>query len=382
MRLKKMFQPGMGLLSVLFAGSLGLSLMLTGFADNTMLLRTVPLDVSGYSEAKDLDQNVKTADSTLNLLSTTKPLLVHMEGLRRAYMAFGSSTDETQKLLTALKERYMADPEDANKYFDYGYAQLTMAWDKNGLFFLRKANDKLASPYTSLAYGLAQIDVDLLIEKASPDVLTTRKMDAIYKLKDALTYNKDDMLSGIWNSYIHTLEGVKGYSAFDSLRAEDVSTVYVPYGSDTLGQNLGAQFLAVETPPTPKTASTASAASVSAPDPVEESCSFTTYPVSSTGLAQTKTLDLLHNNQSEALNFYGLAGQNQPYLVQVVSSDNKLIGQFTSYKAPYIAEDLDGDGKYELVVRQYDKDPYHPLSVYRWNGHCFGQDKKVASYFQ
>jgi hypothetical protein len=363
--------------SVLLAGSVLLAMGQAARAEEeAILLRTVVMEVSGYTEAEEMDQKVQTADSTLEYLNTATPLLVHMEAIRRAYGIYGQNAEEKQKLLSSLKDRYLAEADNANKFFDYGYAQLVMDMNKNGLFFLRKANDKLQSPYTSLAYGLAQIDVDLRIENAKPDELTTRKMDAVYKLKDALAFEKEDRLPGIWPSYLHIMEGVKTFSAYDSARTEDVTTLFVPYNFNT-GDSSGGQFLAMaeggdEQTPESTTVSTTD---------VEATCDFGNVTVNWANLSQSKAMDLLHDGKSASINFF-TTQPGKPYQVVVMSGESIKIAQFESYTAPYIAEDIEGDGKYELVVRQFDKDPYHPLAVYRWNGTCYAQDKKVASYFK
>ncbi len=371
-----------GLFSLILAGTLAVSFQLNSFASDdtsSMLLRTVPLDVSSYSQAATLDQSVQTADSTLKLIDSTKPLLLHMEALRRAYAAFGQNQAENDKLMAALKTRYLSDPNDANKFFDYGYAQLVMQADKNGLFFLRKANDKLESPYTSLAYGLAQIDADKVFEHASPDMMTDRKLDVTYKFQDALNYNKQDLLPGVWPSYINIMKALTSYPAFNSLRQEDVSTLYVPYGSTSMNtQAKGDQLLSLEVA---DNNSDSPAMNDSHPPEVSSTCNFSATPPDWKALAQSISWDLNNNGQSESIDFFKTE-PGKPYQVEVMAGKNNVVGEFTSYKAPYIAEDLDNDGKFELVVREFKEDPYHPVYVYRWNGKCFAEDQSVAAYFK
>lgn len=381
------------LVSAFLAGSVGLALQWACFAseDASLLLRTVPLAVTGYPDAEGLDQNVLTAESTLQFINSTTPLIVHMEALRQAYHTFGNNDQEREHLLKSLKERYMNDSQNPHKYFDYGYAQLVMEFNKNGLFFLRKANDALAIPDTSLAYGLAQIDIDRHIEQAAPDLLTTRKMDVGYRLKDALVFNKEDRRPGIWPSYINILEGLKDYSAFDSLRNEDVTVIYVPPGNISLNRKPKEEsnnaLLAMETsadensnPSSVLPEEEVSSDSASASE-IETSCQFSTNSPNWTALALSKGLDLNSDGKPESINFF-VTTDGAPYQVRVLDSSNQVIGEFTSYKAPYIMEDLENDGEYELVVRQFDKEPYHPLYVYRWNGQCYGEDKRITAFFQ
>ena len=74
-------------------------------AEDALLVRSVPLEVSSYTEAATMDTSVKDAAGTVEYLQSTKPLLVHMEALRRAYANFGSNDDEHKKLMKALKDR-------------------------------------------------------------------------------------------------------------------------------------------------------------------------------------------------------------------------------------------------------------------------------------
>jgi hypothetical protein len=342
------------------------------------------MEVARYPEAATLDTHLTTPQATVSLLDTTKPLLVHMEILRRAYATLGQNPADRQMVLKLLKDRYMAKPTLAERYFDYGYAQLVMDGNKNGLFFLRKANDTLASPFTSLAYAIAQIDVDRDIEHATPDALTTRKMDAVYKLKDALMFNREDRLPGVWPSYVHVLQALADYPAFSSLQTEDVTTLLVPVGNLSLnrqstGVSEGSAFLAMLNQPAdpPKT----SASEPLPPDIASCTCSGSSAVTTRSRLAYSKSFDLNNDTTLESVNFYTGAAAQSPYQVEVYSHDSRLVGQFASYKAPYIIEDLEGDGKYELVVRQFDKDLYHPLYVYRWNGQCYGEDQRISAYF-
>lgn len=364
------------------AATLTLSAVMPVFSQSPMLLRTIPFEVSGYSEAATLDQDTLNAEATYALLENSSPLIIHMEALRRAYEHYGTNTDERDKLLKLLKERYIGDQNNPVKFFDYGYAQLVLEGNKNGLFFLRKANDKISSPYTSLAYGIAQADIDILTENAAPDSLTTRKMDVTYKLKDALVFNKDDRLPGIWPSYVRILEGLKQYPAYDSLQAEDVTTIYVPYGIASLSREATAhQFLAISSPYESSDEQAVKEEPATPVVEVEATCPAESALPSWNSLTHSKSVDLDNDGSPESINFFQVPSSKE-YAVKVLNVQNKIIGSFASYKAPYIVEDIDGDGKFELVVRQFDKDPYHPLYVYRWNGNCYAKDKAIASFFE
>ncbi len=386
MRIRNLFGMKQRVLSAALASTLALAAIApAGFAqdNSTMLLRTLPIEISAYPEAADLDMKLQGADSTYQAITTTAPMLVRMEAIRRAYHNFGQNMAERDKLLKVLKDRYMQEPNNAEKFFDYGYAQLVMEGNKNGLFFLRKANDKIQSPYTNLAYGMAQIDIDRLIENAPVEELTTRKMDVVYKLKDALTLNRTDRLPGIWPTYVRILEGIKDYPAYTSFINEDTSMIYVPYGTTSLSRDSGGnQFMAYDSTTSAIGAdepNLSSAPSGPSPD-IEQTCTLSNENINWGHLAFAKSVDLDNNGTTETLNFFSPNGKD-PYKVRVMNANKQVIGEFVSHKGPYITEDLEGDGQFELVVRQFDKDPYHPLYVYRWNGKCYAKDKTVASYF-
>ncbi len=353
----------------------------TTVTEKPMLLRTVPLEVSSVPQAEGLDQAVQTADGTYEFMTSTDSLLLHMETLRRAYAAYGQIPEERAKLMKALKARYLTNENDPIKFFDYGYAQLVMEANKNGLFFLRKANDKIGSPYTSLAYGLAQVDTDIIFENAPPDAMTTRKMDVGYKLKDALIFNRDDMKPGVWPSYVRILEGLKPYEAYSSLINEDVTTIYVPYGATSSSPNSALMALSMADGNTVESDQSTTTAT-SRPPEVAQTCSFSSTPVNWNQLKTSKSLDLDQDGTTDSINFFLTGTPNAPYEVRILNGKNQVIGELKSHKGPHITEDIDGDGKMEIVVRQFDKDPYHPIYVYRWNGSCYAEDKQVSAYFK
>jgi hypothetical protein len=54
---------------------------------------------------------------------------------------------------------------------------------------------------------------------------------------------------------------------------------------------------------------------------------------------------------------------------------------FETY-ANRLVEDLDGDGTFEIVARQYKQDPYNPVIVYRYTPCGFELDKKIFNAFR
>lgn len=347
-------------------------------SDDAMLIRSIPLVISGYAGAAGIPEAAKTPEGVISVLEATSSLLPHMEVIRQAHTCAGQSPEAKLTLLTSLKDRYLKDQDNPAKFFDYGYAQLVLEGNKNGLFFLRKANDRLNTPATSLAYGMAQIDVDRLHEKGQPSELTTRKMDAGYKLKDALILNRVQKMPGIWPTYVQIMASLKDFTAFESLRNEDVSSIYVPAGNTSLSRSLpsaASAFLAMPTAQADTEVPATMSSGVIAP------CKASYSTPTQAALAYTKKVDILNNGELSTVNFYK-SQTDSLYLVQVQDAKNKVVGEFTSYKAPYIMEDLDGDNQFELVVRQFEREPLHPVYVYRWSGACFGEDTGISAYFK
>ena len=476
----------------------------------------------------ELFQKITTPQATSNFLMNERNLLGHMEAIRQAYWLYGrNDTIQSTALLNNLKKRYMNNQNDPIAYFDYGYAQLVNEGNKNGLFFLRKANDSLASSVTSLAYGLAEIDGDLVFENADRNVVTPRKMDVGYRLTDALTWNKTQKIPGIWPTFVSIRNIIRDYPGFDRFAHEDFSLIYIPNGkvslaksgfrlftnpviqeaqskqsvkadrvsnkisqpdtstsesissptpktvqkiastkptnnkpngimrffgigpkdvtpipelspivkADNLGQVVaGPQYQnkitalpaeeaqhtesnipwtiqqpqesmssniyapeRVELNPQPETNTSApvnpmnhnniflaTTAEHTAPAEVslQQQCEFPDMHLEPKSMKYAVVIQLQGHEPPEAVEFYNTNPEKSPYDVRVLNASKHVIGQFTSSKAPFIMEDLNKDGVYELVVRQYFVDPYHPVIVYNWNGSCYSADTSVKQYFE
>jgi hypothetical protein len=76
-------------------------------------------------------------------------------------------------------------------------------------------------------------------------------------------------------------------------------------------------------------------------------------------------------------------GTNEPglYRVRVTSSSGQPMLSFKTYARNSIVEDLDGDGNFEIVARQYSQDPLNPVLVYRHTPCGFELDKKITDNF-
>jgi hypothetical protein len=88
----------------------------------------------------------------------------------------------------------------------------------------------------------------------------------------------------------------------------------------------------------------------------------------------------LGNGESAVLQFYttdtpGLAR------VRVTGTYGQPMLSFETYSNNRIVEDLEGDGTFEIVARQYKQDPYNPVMVYRYTPCGFELDKKIFKAF-
>lgn len=414
----------------------GVSLAESLTSSPVSLLRDVPLKVDSYTDIlADTPARLSTASEILQVINNTPNLLIHMELLRRGYHELSEA--EQSRLMERLEERHQDSDKDMIMAFDYGYGQLVYLNNKSGLYFLRKANDTFESQFTSLAYGMAQVDTDLNLENMTPSQMTTRKLDAIYKLGDSVKLDAARHQSGFWPSFIGVIERIKHVEAYKNFSNRDFSLAYVPYGSITIKYNTAAntnkpvaltttQHVAANNPTEPEitetelpsigrliqpeaslqckadlslgddavertTLSSGQTATVvrayaarvmsAAPSALLPSQSGLTPEIEQAG----KTLLMERTFQVDGVNttlrFYPGTAENQ-YQVQV-ETDGKAPFTFDSYVMPGILEDLDRDGQFEIVVRQYRHEPLKPVLVYRYYPSCgFQQDEAVVRQFE
>lgn len=337
------------------------------------LLRSVPLEISAYEVEAGIPPTLSDAAQVLDLLNGNRNLLVHMEVIRRAYTDL--PPEERQKLLEELFGRYQALDDDAVRFFDHGYAQLVFEENQTGLFFLRKANDAIKDQFSSLAYAMAQAEADLNHENRAPDEMTTRKMDVMYKLKDAAIRDAGASMAGFWPSFVRVTEKLKDFPAYASVKKTDYSVKYVPYGNSVLPLAMsrllgdGGRIDLV------------GASGAGGFQGCEISRNRLTPPDEM--LYTAKHVDLLGTGDTFVVKFFR-TDEADEYRVRVLNPDQQVIGAFTSSVAPYIIEDLEEDGKYEFVIRQHKTDPYHPVVVYRLSddGCAVTKDETVSAYFE
>ncbi|WP_373530986.1 hypothetical protein [Vampirovibrio sp.] len=347
-------------------------------AESIDILRSTPMEVNGYASAKAFPETFTTQDQVIQALNSTPVLLVHMEALRRAYHDLAPG--EHDKLLEAIHKRRLTNEKDLMLGFDHGYAQMVFKQNKTGLFFLRKANDYFKDQFSALAYAMAQVEADINLENSTPEITTTRKMDATFKLGDAVIRDAMNHQPGFWPSYIQVIAKMKPMPAYKSFSHRDFSLTYVPYGdSVTSLQGVSTSSL----PLSSADATTGSLTDV----PLGNTCSpdeaspleTSSQPISGASVAQQSAI---FNGKAALIQFFPSPEPKQ-YHVRVTGNDGQPMATFTANTIPRrIVEDLDKDGVYEVVVRQYAENPLMPVIVYRYTPCGLERDQKIHESFQ
>jgi hypothetical protein len=366
------------LLGLPLALALGLACLTSAWAETFDLLRTVPLEIKGYEVSKEFPVTFQTAEQVLKALDSSPVLLVHMEVLRRGYGDLPEP--EKTKLLATLLKRHQQMENDLTRCFDLGYAELVYNNNKTGLFFLRKVNDKLQTQFTSLAYGMAEVEADLNHENASENEMTTRKMDAMYKLGDAVKLDAANHQPGFWPSFMRVLEKIRPLTVYQSFSNRDFTLAYVPYGNQVTPLNEG-QTINIPLKATPEVLASNALKTSCKPNETEAGeASPLVKVVSNTPETPVATRNVSFNGENAVLQ---LLPTETPGLsrVRVTGAYGQPLLSFETY-ANRLVEDLDGDGTFEIVARQYKQDPYNPVIVYRYTPCGFELDKKIFNAFR
>lgn len=339
------------------------------------MLRSIPLEINGYASGRALPDKFTTKEQVIQALNSTPVLLIHMETLRRAY--HDMPITEHDKLLEAIHNRRMTNEKDLMLGFDHGYAQLVFKHNKTGLFFLRKADDFFKDQFSSLAYGMAQVEADLNLEGSTPDVMTTRKLDAIFQLGDAVKRDASKHQPGFWPSYIQVIEKMKPLAAYKSFSNRDFSLVYVPYGNTVVplkGTSTASLPLSKGGNITDSLTDVSLGTTCS---PEATSMEASSRPTGRSVAQQPATF----NGLPALVQFFKTEGSEQ-YHVQVTGPDGKPMANFKASTIPRrVVEDLNGDGLYEIVIRQYDKNPLQPVIVYHYTPCGLELDQAVHESF-
>lgn len=339
------------------------------------LLQQVEIDLSGYLEAKSLPVRLESAAQVVSALEGSRNIALHMEVLRRAAQQLSDS--ERRTLVQAVSLRHKEIPDDVFRYFDTGYAEVLIAGNKTGLFFLRKANDHIKNQFTSLAYAMAQAEVERNIEGGAPDDLTPRKQDVTYKLTDAINRDAEAHMPGFWPAFRAVIQQLRPMGAYTDYTQTDFTQNYLPYGK-----------LPSPTQPTDDTAASTEVHGMVVGEAaslvdVPAACSYPALsaPLPFDRLFRTLTIPLDAQGQTMTAHFF-LVEADQPYRAVILDGDQHPLAEVNTPVAPYIFEDLDDDGTPEIVIRQMAQNPALPLVVYRFEGCGFRADETIAALFQ
>ncbi|MDX2083800.1 MAG: hypothetical protein SFZ03_00225 [Candidatus Melainabacteria bacterium] len=356
------------------------------------LLTSVEIPLEGYPEAAHLPKTLTDPSQTYEWIVNTTHNAVKMELIRRAARDF--SAQQQVQLVEKLHQRHLAAKNDAQKSFDYGYAHAVLDRNKTALFFLRKANDRLNDAFASLAYGMAQAEMELHIEHENPHELTVRKLDVTYKLGDAVLLDVKQHQPGFWPTYVRVMDKLRVIPAYTGFTLRDQSAQYVPYGNRSAG------YVYQQTPDKAAidqaTVRTAFAAeSASPPALVQDVQANPANPLTAcnatTGVPLTSPVDWLQHYLSRGYSAKTGDGvytlhvfrTNTPKQDRVIVTDprHRVVADVQGAGAPHIVEDLDADGTFELVFREFSTKPYAPLRVYRLNDCGYTQDPSLGKVF-
>lgn len=364
-----------GVLGAVALLSVSVGLMGASQAEPVDFLRAVPLEISGYASAKAFPAKFSDSNQVLQALNSTPVLLVHMEALRRAYGDMDAI--EQEKLLTALHKRRLTNEKDLMLGFDHGYAQLVFKQNKTGLFFLRKANDFFQDQFSALAYGMAEAEADINLESSTPDITTTRKLDVTFQLGDAVKRDAAKHQPGFWPSYVKVIDKLKPMGAYKSFSRRDFSLAYVPYGNSVVPLK---PATVSNLPLSANMNSLTGNALTTACDPNADNPLAQDAQLFKGAAASQSSANFAGNNA--LIQFFPVQDE-KAYRVRVTGLEGKPLLSFRTSAVPRrVVEDLDGDGTYEIVVRQYEQNPMLPVVVYRYTPCGFELDRKIFEDFQ
>ncbi|MBK8189313.1 MAG: hypothetical protein IPK79_02585 [Vampirovibrionales bacterium] len=343
-------------------------------APTLSLLKSVEIDLSGYLEAKSLPSQFVAANDVVSAIDASRNIALHMELIRRAAQQL--SPEERIALLAALEARHKEIPDDVFRFFDSGYGEVLLDGNKTGLFFLRKANDQLKNQFTSLAYAMAQAEIELNQEHGAPDQLTPRKQDVAYKLTDAVNRDAEAHMPGFWPAFRAVIDRLRPIAAYTDYAQTDFTQNYLPYGV------LPSPIDPAQDGEDAEASPSGIAGEASNLDP-EPACVYPALsaPLDFSRLFRSLTLPLDGHGQTMTAHFF-LADVEHRYRAVILDEAGRPLVDFQTTAAPYIFEDLDEDGAPEIVIRQMAQNPAAPLTVYRYNKCVFQADEAISALFR
>jgi len=252
--------------------------------------------------------------------------------------------------------------------------------NKTGLFFLRKSNDYFKTQFTALAYGMAELEADLALENAKPDEMTTRKLDVIYQLDDAVQRDAQTHSPGFWPSFVRVIQSMKPLPAYGSFPNRDFSLAYVPIGGLTKqahqSDKAKSESVTIQTTPYSNLLNNSTHTGCT---PQTDPAAFA--PDNTPGTNPTGGRSVTLNHNTVLMQFYP-TGQPGETRVRVTSSKGQPLLSFKTFAKPTtLVEDIDNDGTDEIVARQYAQDPLQPVLVYRYTPCGLELDHKIFDNF-
>jgi hypothetical protein len=372
--------------------------------ESMVLLKSIAVPAEG------LPETFRTASEVLALLANQTSWPSRLETLRRA--SWSLSKPEQKTLLANLRQHYQAQNTDINRYVTYGLADFLMTENKSSLYFFRKATESSQDPFLNLIYAMAQAQVDATIERAQPSEMTARKLDVILRLREAVSMDTLKHTPGFWPVFVQVRQRLCLNPLYAQDLSDDFSLRYVPVGQSpfsvptlpasksarTSGNTRSSSQLSKR--PDASVAQPAKAASnsallalsassqanLSAQPPAFNQSGLLPATLETSQIARANLVSLrsipLSPSTSHQVKFYANVSRDHGFTGVVTSSNEQIVAVLDGLNSTNIVEDLEGDGQFELVVRQFKQTPQAPVRVYRFVNGAYHLDERVASLFE
>ncbi|MEB3245820.1 MAG: hypothetical protein VKJ06_07545 [Vampirovibrionales bacterium] len=347
----------------------------------TNLLQNVSIAQEG------LPERFETAEAAQSCLNSQQNWLGRLAVIR---LALRTLDPEAQKaFIEALKLVHQDAKTDMLSAINFGLADFIANDNKANLYFFRKATESPEyenDAVLNLIYAMAQVHVDANLEKAPENEMTLRKLDVILRLREAVSQDAAKHTEGFWPVFQQVRTRLLQNPLYAQDLSDDFSVRYVPIGQSPFSmppQNATLPCLSncdekpQVTPQPPTTEPTASAALLAITDD--------TAPMQATGPAlppanaialnqpgtpvavSTRPLPLGMGKAHQVRFYMPATGTSTALLDGVVYDEtNQPLALLPRVKSANVVEDIDGDGRFEIVIRQYEQNPGRPILVYRF----------------
>lgn len=276
------------------------------------------------------------------------------------------SAEKQQLFLHELETRQQQNQKNVAANFDYGYALLRLGQNSDGLYVLRKLSDALPEDTTiQLVYAAAMAEADKTFDKTPDDDLSHSKLEATNHIKQALASDLKSHQPGFWPTFISIVTPLSKLPAYEGLLTKDFSASYVPRG------NRVPLYVA------PIEAEKAMADEASA-------VKHTTWVFAPGDVERTNYIQLKADDPWVVVKHLTPAGARKlgGANTLVLNQAGEVLARFYNPGRPYVVEDLEKDGTFEIVVRQYDEKPATPVFVYRYRNEQLMLDEAVQQLFE